>query len=420
MIGSEGFNPFSILPRELMLHILLQTYGKENAVSLESLFDYEAVNTDFRSILADEENLKYILDSMPREFNIDLITSLRQRKIVTDEGRYRAGLALLFLKYLYGHIKPFPDDEFIQNQFDDYFMSLAFIETNYTDYPMPMYVCGYVAFYIAKRLMTLNPLDKELQQKGAKIYMIAVHCLVRAHELEHPLARIFHGDMDLQMQRVDIDMNDFINEPLPVIPAASLAELLTVLAKDLTINLKIYSDEMQTLLLVTWQKLILENYRNASELFAFTLHNEKLINITEYFYNCYQVNHFHRHILAFNPLFLHVEQKEKILYLLQSFTVDALVNLHQGFQVYHPRPDSVLLSALLMMSMNELKDFRTIVSDSLALPQTGMPGWKICFLDAYRNAIDDGALKSVSSKQMRMALKYFTLVNRSRKINAVL
>ncbi len=175
MISSQEFNPFNILPRELMLHILLHTFTTEGKKSLEVILNYKKANKEFRTLLSDESNFKYIMDSMPTEFNISIYPTLRKRMTVTEEGRYRAGLALLFLKYLYEKIKPFPDDEFILEQFDDYYASLEYLQEFFTQGPMPMYIGGYVAFYIAKRLMTINPLDKELRSKGAKVYNIAVH-----------------------------------------------------------------------------------------------------------------------------------------------------------------------------------------------------------------------------------------------------
>lgn len=285
---------------------------------------------------------------------------------------------------------------------------------------MPMYIGSYVAFYIAKRLMTINPLDKDLRKKGANVYKIAVHCAVNAHELEHPLAQIFHSDMVSQLQRADIDINNYIKEELPETPVVSLDYLVSMLSPKQKINVSFFSEEVQTLLLVTWQKLIIENYTTACELFYQSFQYEKLANITEYFYNCYEANHFHRHILAHNPLFVHIENIGNILYLLQVFPVEALVALHQGFRVSHPHPDSVLLSTMLAMKKDELKEFRLLVNEILELPQKGSSGWRICFHDAYRNAVDDGTLKTVSSKQMKAVLKYIILVNHASKIDNIL
>ena len=95
---------------------------------LETILNYKKANKDFRALLADEANFQYIIDSMPTEFNIGLIRTLRKRKITNEEGRYRAGLALLFLKYLYEKIKPFPDDEFILQNYDDYYASLEYLQ----------------------------------------------------------------------------------------------------------------------------------------------------------------------------------------------------------------------------------------------------------------------------------------------------
>ena len=285
---------------------------------------------------------------------------------------------------------------------------------------MPMYIGGYVAFYIAKRLMAINPLDKKLREKGAKVYKVSLNCIARAHELEHPLAQIFYADMTSQLQRADIDMNGYLKGDLPEIPVVDLPQLATLLSPKHKINVSFYPDEIQTLLLVTWQKLIIENYPNACELFYQTFQYEKLVNITEYLYNCYEINHFHRVVLAYNPLFVHVEHKENILYLLQVFSVEELVALHQGFRVYQPKPDSVLLSTMLNMKMDELKEFRIIVNEILTFPQKGSSGWRVCFLDAYRNAVDEGILKVVSPKQMKIVLKYFILVNHASKIDTIL
>jgi hypothetical protein len=420
MLTSTEFNPFNILPRELMLHILLHTFTSDGKESLEGVLDYKKANKDFSAQLSDEGNFKYIMDSMPTEFNIGLLPTLRRRKVIEEEGRYRAGLALLFLKYLYEQLKPFPNDEFILQNYDDYYTSLQYLEEYFIDFPMPMYIGSMVAFYIAKRLMTINPLDKDLRKKGANVYKIALHCAVRAHELEHPLAQIFHSDMASQLQRADIDINNYIKEGLPETPVVTLDYLVSMLSAKNKINVSFFSDEIQTLLLVTWQKLIIENYANACELFYQAFQHEKLPDITEYYYNCYEINHFHRHILACNPLFSHVEHIENILYLIQVFSVEALIDLHQGFRVHHPHPDSVLLSTMLSMKKDELKEFRLLVNDILALPQKGSPGWRVCFLDAYRNAVDDGSLKTVSPKQMKIVLKYIILVDQATKIDTIL
>jgi hypothetical protein len=135
MISSHEFNPFNILPRELMLHILLHTFTTDGKESLEVILNYKKANKEFRSLLSDEGNFKYIMDSMPTEFNIAILPSLRTRMTVTEEGRYRAGLALLFLKYLYEQIKPFPDDEFLLQRFDDYYLSLAYLQEFFIQCP---------------------------------------------------------------------------------------------------------------------------------------------------------------------------------------------------------------------------------------------------------------------------------------------
>ncbi len=420
MIRSQEFNPFNILPRQLMLLIMLQTFAEEGHGSLEVILDYQKAHPDFSAILSDESNFKYILDSMPTEFNIGLITTLRLRKITTEEGRYRAGLALLFLKYLYERVKPIPDDDFLVNRYDDYYSSLKYLQEYFVDYPMPMYLAGIVAFYISKRLMTLNPLDKKLRENGTEIYKIATQCIIRADALEHPLAKIFYVDMASQLQRVDIRTEDIINGDFPSMPKIDLTYLISVLGENLPIDISTFSDETQTLLFVTWSKLIIENYSNACELFSFASQHNKLIQITDYFYRCYQVNHFHRHILAFNPLFVHIEKKENLLYLLEKFSVDSLVNLHQSFRVNNPHSDSILLSTLLTMKKEELCDFRALVSDILSFPQKETSGWRICFHEAYRNAIDEGALKTVSARQMKMILHYFILGNESDYIDSII
>ncbi len=420
MISSQEFNPFNILPRELMLHILLHTFTTEGKESLEVILDYKKANKDFSALLSDESNFKFIMDSMPAEFNIGLYPTLKRRMTVTDEGRYRAGLALLFLKYLYENIKPFPDDEFIINRFDDYYLSLEYLQEYFTMGPMPMYVGGFVAFYIAKRLMMINPLDKNLREKGAKVYNISVKCIARAHELEHSLAQIFYADMNSQLQRADIDLNGHLKADMPIIPEVTLEHLVSLLSEQRKVNLSFLNDEIRTLLLVTWQKLIIEDYAKSCELFYHTYQYEQLVKITEYFYTCYEINHFHRHVLAYNPLFVHVDCKENILYLLQTFSTEDLVAFHQGFRVYQPHPDSVLLSTMLRMKKDELKEFRLIVNEILALPKTASSGWKVCFLDAYRNAVDNGTLKVVSSRQMKAILKYLILVDHASKIDSIL
>ena len=44
-------------------------------------------------------------------------------------------------------------------------------------------------------------------------------------------------------------------------------ELLSLLVEDIPFNVKMFSDETQTLLLVTWLKLIIEDYYKARALF---------------------------------------------------------------------------------------------------------------------------------------------------------
>lgn len=420
MISSQEFNPFNILPRPLMLHILLHTFTTDGKESLEVILNYKKANKEFRSLLSDEDNFKYIMDSMPTEFNIAIYPTLRKRMTVTEEGRYRAGLALLFLKYLYEQIKPFPDDEFLLQRFDDYYSSLKYLQEFFTEGPMPMYIGGYVAFYIAKRLLMINPLDKELRKKGAKVYKIALHCINRAHELEHPLAQIFYADMISQLQRNDINIDEYIKLDLPNIPEVDLNHVTTLLSNKNKVNVSFFPDEIKTLILVTWQKLIIEDYYKACDLFYHTFQYEKLVNLSEYLYECYKVNHFHRHVLAHNPLFVHTDKKENIIYLLQVFSTEELVAIHQGFRVYQPQPESVLLSTMLRMKMDELKEFRLIVNEILTLSQKGSSGWRVCFLDAYRNAVDDGSLKVISTKQMKCVLKYLILVGHASKIDTIL
>lgn len=420
MIRSQEFNPFNILPRQLMLLIMLQTFAEEGHGSLDIILDYQKANKDFTAILSDESNLKYIFDSLPQEFNIAMYPSLRRRMITTEEGRYRAGLALLFLKYLYEHVKPFPNDDFLINHYNDYHTSLKYLEEYFVDYPMPMYICGFVSFYISKRLLTLNPLDKDLQEKGAEIYNISTKCIIRADELEHPLAKIFYADMDSQLQRMNVRIEDFNKVNSHPNMLMNLSDLIKILDEKLSIDISKFDDETQTLLFVTWRKLALENYYHARDLFSFSFQNNKLIQLTEYFYRCYQVNHFHRHTLAFNPLFMHIENKENILFLLEKFSIDSLVDLHQSFRVNHPHPDSILLTTILTMNKSELNDIRSLISDILTLPQKENSGWRFCFHEAYRNAIDESTLKTVSPRQMKMVLHYFILVNHYDQIESIL
>ncbi len=420
MINSQEFNPFNILPQPLMLHILLHTFTEDGKCSLDSILDYQKANHEFSAILSDETNLRYILNSMPIEFNIGLITSLKRRKITTEEGRYRAGLALLFLKYLYEHVKPFPDDDFLINHYNDYHNSFKYLQEYFFDYPMPMYVSSIVAFYISKRLLTLDALDKNLREKGAEIFKIAIYCIKRADELEHPLAKIFYADMVSQLQRLNVRIEDYIKSELQDVLPSDTSDLISLLGGDTPIDMSAFNDETKTLITVTWRKLIIEQCAIACDLFKFAYQNNKIVQLTDFFYTCYQVNHFHRHILAYNPLFVHSENKESLLYLLDKFSVASLVTLHQAFRVSQPNPDSVLLSTLLMLNKNELNDNKTLISETLSLPQKGNAGWKICFHDAYRNAVDEGMLKSVSFGQMKLILHYFILVNQGGLIDSIL
>lgn len=421
MSNIKEFNPFDILPRALMMQMLLQTFSRDTIRTLEIFLDYHKVSQELRNIIGDETNFQFILDSMPKEFNVSLHLSLRKRITTTQEGRYRAGSALLFLKYLYNKIKPFPNDEFIKNQFTDYFTSLEHIEKQLSDAPLPMYIAGYVTFYIAKRLYLTNPLNEEFQDNAFSLYLISLNCTARAHELLHPLARIFYADMELQLQRHNIkfleEENGISDEP----PKIEFTELLNLLAdEDLPFNVNLFNDETQTLILVTWLKLMIEDYQKTRDLFNFTYRNEKLLAITEYYYTCYQINHFHRHILAFNPLFYDAKYHDNILYLLQVYDVDTLVTIHQCFRVYHPKPDSILLSTMLRMNSNDLKDFCAVINEFLELPQKGTHIWKISFQDAYRDALDDGTLKRASTKQMIMALKYLVLLHHARRLDDII
>jgi len=420
MSAKITFKPFNILTRNLMMQILLETFKEDASSTLEIFLDYHKVSKRLSGILANQENFQHIIDSMPTEFNMDIYPSLKKRITTTNEGRYRAGAALLFLKHIYAHLKPFPDDQFITEHYDEYLSSLKYLQDTFKDSPMTMYIAGFVSFYIAKRLWIINPLDKKTIKRAQVIYIMSTHFIAQAYELEHPLAQIFYSDMQLQLERHNIIVADQIKEKLPETPIINFSNLLDILIENVPINIKMFDEETQTLLLVTWQKLIIEHYYTARTLFNFTYRNEKLLQITEYFYGCYQKNHFHRHILAFNPFFVNIEQKDNILYLLQAFNVDALITMFQGFRVTHPKPDSILLSTMLEMNMTDLKDFRTLASDFLALPQQGTPAWKVNFHDAYRDAFDDGSLKHASAQQMKMTLKYFSLVERARKLPEIL
>lgn len=416
----KEFNPFNILPRALMLELMLDTFSDDANTTLEIFLDYNKVSKGLRKALSHQKNFQYILDSMPIEFNMAIYPTLKKRITKTEEGRYRAAAALLFLKHLYSHLKPFPNDDFLVEHFNQYHESFSYIMKTFNDSPMTMYISAYVTFFIAKRVFFLNPLDKELNNMALQIYKIASHCIARAHELEHPLAKIFRADMQLQLQRHNVTISEKALQDLPTTPEFTFHELIELLVDNIPINPNLFSEETQTLLMVTWQKLIIENYYAAKEMFNYTYRNEKLLQITEFYYNCYQKNQFHRHILAHNPLFTMVDKKENILYLLQAFNVDALVTMFQGFRVYSPKPDSVLLSSMIRMSIDELKDFRELASNFLALPQTGMQPWKVYFNNSYRDACEDGSMQSISSKQMTMTLKYFELLSHARKLPEIL
>lgn len=72
------------------------------------------------------------------------------------------------------------------------------------------------------------------------------------------------------------------------------------------------------------------------------------------------------------------------------------------------------------MNKSELNEFRLLISDILTLPQKENSGWRFCFHEAYRNAIDEGTLKTVSPRQMKMVLHYFILVNHYDQIESIL
>lgn len=419
MANSEDFNPFSILPKSLMLRVLHHTFEKDAIGDFKNFMDYDAVNGNFRKILGHEKNLKYILDSMPTELNIQLITSLKKRKIINPPGRYRAGVALLFLKYLYQHVKPFPDDEFLENQFDYYFDALLHVQKFFHDYPMVVYVNAYVAFYMAKRLLLVSAGNQSMREHGFKLFKVAAECIVRAHELDHPLAQLFHNDMMLQMSRQNLNMKELLKGEIPKEPKISVKDVVNILAKKNKVNLDLIDEENQSMIVVTWQKLILENTERARDLFNFAVDYDLLESLTHYFYECFVVNHFHRHVLAYNPVFV-VKNNKNLLKMFKYWKVNALVGMHQGFRVFYPSPNSLLLCTLLKTDEEGLDDLKPLVDHFLTLPQKGTRGWRVCFIDAYRDAVDDGSLKNVSEGQMRVVLKYFELVNQAGMIHSIM
>lgn len=418
---SKDFNPFSILPRSLMLRVLLHTYEQDATGDFKHFMDYDHVSDELRDILGKKENLKFTLDSMPTEFNIQLIETLKHRKIETAPGRYRASVALLFLQYMYSHVKPFADDEFLEKQYPYYFQALEHIKTYFDQYPMVMYITAYLSFYIAKRMLFANQHDATMRERGANLYKLAIDCVVIATQLEHPLASLLHNDMNLQMARHRVSIKELIQSSLPKVPKVGIDELVSVLTDghQFKVDLSHFSDEDKDMLVVTWQKLLLENCTRARELFKFVVDYDKLMLLTDYFYQCFVVNHFHRHVLAHNPIFV-LKNNENLLYLLKTYKVKSLVNLHQGFRVFYPKPDSVLLTTVMSIPLNELKEMAPAIDHFLTLPQRGYRGWRMCFIDGYRHAVDDGTLKKPTAAQMRMVLNYYMLVDRAGEIDTIM
>lgn len=418
--NQDDFNPFEILPKTVMLRVLAHTFEKDANGDFKNFMDYKAVSKELRHILGDKSNFTTIMSSMPTEFNIKLITTLKHRKITNEQGRYRAGVALLFLKHLYARVKPHTDYDYLTEQFDYYYKALSHINKKFKDYPMVIYINGFVSFQIAKRLFVAHANNDELKLKAGKLIEVAVRSMIRADELEHPIAPLFHDDANLQLVRNGIKVKNWVKAKLPKRKKVTMSLLAQVLSPDKKISFKGYSDEEQDMLHVTWQKLIIEDCYNSRALFEFAVNHDLVMRLTDYFYSCFAESYFHRVVLAFNPIFTHSDCKENIIWLFNTYKVNTLVNLHQGFRVYSPEPDSVLLSVLLETPLNKVKEAKVYIDNVLRLPQQGMQGWKMNFLDAYRDSIDEGALKKVSFDQMKMVISYFSLVDRSGMIGSIM
>ncbi|MCB1827886.1 MAG: hypothetical protein KDH94_05595, partial [Coxiellaceae bacterium] len=420
MDQDHKFNPFRILPENVMLSVIATLFEKETQGGYTDLMNYKAVSKELVNVLGDQPHFDEIMATMPNEFNVDLVHELEHRKINTKEGRYRAGVALLFLKFLYSQVKPFPDDRYLEEHYDLYKTALERIVEDYVDYPMVIYINGYVAFQIAKRLLTRRAENGDSKANGGAIYKIALDSIIAAEKLDHPLAPILHDDTELQLFRNHIHLEDFVDYDQYHAKNIVMDDIIRVLCPGRKVDLSFIDPEDKEMIVVTWQKLAIENCIKARDLFNFALDHETLQNLTHYFHQCFIRNHFHRHVLAYNSVFLHCNQHANILKLFKTYKVSALVDLYQAFRTYYPRPDSLLFSILLTISKDELKDMMPLVDHILSLPQKGTQGWKICFLDGYRDAMDDGTLRDVSLAQMKMVLSYIYLVDHAGLIDTIL
>lgn len=416
MANLGDFNPFRILPENLMLKVLLYTFEKDAKSGFEHFMDYDAVNKKLRESISNEDNWDFIVNSTPPEFNVELIASLKNNKIKTKEGRYQVGICLLLLKFIYGRVKPYPDDDYLLNEYDHYFNALTHINTHFKEYPGVLYAASYVSFALAKRFLTMRRNKEEMRSRGGILYLLALDCAILSNNLDHPLAKLFLDDMNIQLARQNINVKKYVKGTVPKLPAVKIDEALQVLSPKKKLDFSGFSDEDHEMIIVIWQKLMIENLYRARDLFKFAVNYDMVRPLTEYFYHCFSKNHFHRHVLAYNPMFVLSDRKENILYLLRQYSVKDLITLHQAFKVYYPKPDSVLLSTLLKVSVSELSSMSELINHVLTLPNCGTRGWQINFLDAYRDAIDDGSLKEVSAAQMKMVLYYFKLVDRAGEL----
>lgn len=416
MADSKDFNPFRILPESLMLKVLFYTFEKDAKSGFEHFMDYDSVNKKLREILSNEENWSFIVKNTPPEFNVEMISDLKNNKIKTKEGRYQVGICLLLLKFIYARVKPHADDEYLIKQYDYYYSALDHINTHFKEFPGVLYANAYVSFHIAKRLLTMHKSKGDMKAKGGVLYLLAIDCAQLADKLDHPLAKLFHDDINIQLVRQNIQVKKHIEGKILKAPTIKIEDVIEVLSPDKKIDFSSYSEEEQEIIIVTWQKLMIENLFRAQDLFKFAVNYELVKPLTEYFYSCFSQNHFHRMVLAYNPIFVMSDRKENILYLFKQYNINALVTIHQAFRIFYPKPDSVLMSTLLKLTVDEIKAMSGHIDHVLSLPKSGTRGWQINFLDAYRESVDDGSLKEVSPAQMKIVLHYFNLVDRAGEL----
>ena len=80
MAQTDDFNPFTILPKSLMLRVLFHTFKDDAKADFKDFMNYDVVSKQLRDIISAKENISYITDSLPTEFNINLGYELKTAK----------------------------------------------------------------------------------------------------------------------------------------------------------------------------------------------------------------------------------------------------------------------------------------------------------------------------------------------------